>query len=147
MYVCACRYLCEYLVIILRPLETKVISSVFVNKQLDCCGSVNYTDWWKNPGFANTSSVPDSCCKHPAKDCGLGALAQTNPTEISQVVSLSQSTSTTSIRLVTIQKVSALSKKLVPCNWCFGSLEAVRNNRRSVEVDVVVHHSRNSDKR
>lgn len=52
---------------------------------LDCCGSVNYTDWWKNPGFANTSSVPDSCCKHPAKDCGLGALAQTNPTEISQV--------------------------------------------------------------
>jgi hypothetical protein len=49
---------------------------------LDCCGSMSYTDWEKNSVFANTSSVPDSCCKDHKENCGKGALAESNPVNI-----------------------------------------------------------------
>jgi len=41
-------------------------------------------DWEKNSDFANTSSVPDSCCTTVKKDCGKGALAESRPSDIHQ---------------------------------------------------------------
>uniref|UniRef100_A0A4W3H4F8 CD63 antigen-like n=1 Tax=Callorhinchus milii TaxID=7868 RepID=A0A4W3H4F8_CALMI len=37
--------------------------------QFQCCGNINYTDWFSIPPFNKT--VPDSCCKTPSPDCGL----------------------------------------------------------------------------
>ncbi|XP_028401346.1 CD63 antigen-like [Dendronephthya gigantea] len=44
-----------------------------MQREFDCCGDANYTDWFKielQPSPDNFSSVPESCCKHEAKNCG-----------------------------------------------------------------------------
>ncbi|XP_042200264.1 CD63 antigen [Callorhinchus milii] len=40
-----------------------------LQKKFQCCGNINYTDWFSIPPFNKT--VPDSCCKTPSPDCGL----------------------------------------------------------------------------
>lgn len=46
----------------------------FLQIHLKCCGVKSYKDWENNQKLNETKSVPDSCCKTPAINCGLNAM-------------------------------------------------------------------------
>lgn len=41
-----------------------------IQKDMECCGSRNNTDWLRNEYLNQTSSTPDSCCKTVVPACG-----------------------------------------------------------------------------
>ncbi|XP_075708274.1 CD63 antigen [Rhinoderma darwinii] len=41
-----------------------------LQKEFQCCGINNFTDWQNYDPFKNKQQVPDSCCKEFAVDCG-----------------------------------------------------------------------------
>jgi hypothetical protein len=47
-----------------------------------CCGVTEFTDWVINTKLEETGSVPESCCKEPTEDCGLGMLTKQSPVDI-----------------------------------------------------------------
>lgn len=46
----------------------------FLQKDGECCGINNYTDWGLNEQYNKSESVPDSCCKDDKDGCGQGGL-------------------------------------------------------------------------
>jgi len=44
-----------------------------IQKEFNCCGVNNFTDWEGTLAFNETNDVPDFCCKNITKDCGKGA--------------------------------------------------------------------------
>jgi len=44
-----------------------------IQKEFECCGVNNFTDWEGTPAFNETNDVPDSCCKNITLGCGKGA--------------------------------------------------------------------------
>ncbi|KAH0621308.1 hypothetical protein JD844_022453, partial [Phrynosoma platyrhinos] len=46
---------------------TKAVDSL--QRQFQCCGAENYTDWLNTTFGALSSSVPRSCCKVPVESC------------------------------------------------------------------------------
>ncbi|XP_029110170.1 CD63 antigen-like [Scleropages formosus] len=45
-----------------------------LQSKFQCCGAVNYTDWFHSRGWHNGTSVPDSCCQLSSKACGKNAV-------------------------------------------------------------------------
>ncbi|KAF4096520.1 CD63 antigen [Onychostoma macrolepis] len=48
-----------------------------IQQQYKCCGGNSSDDWLKSK-FIPTNSVPDTCCKNNTKNCGNGAIHDTN---------------------------------------------------------------------
>jgi len=44
-----------------------------IQREFECCGVNNFTDWEETPAFNETNDVPDFCCKKITLDCGKGA--------------------------------------------------------------------------
>jgi len=44
-----------------------------IQKEYECCGVNNFTDWEGTPAFNETNDVPDFCCKTITLGCGKGA--------------------------------------------------------------------------
>merc|ERR1711936_1088151 len=44
-----------------------------IQKEFECCGVNNSTDWEGTPAFNETNDVPDFCCKNITMGCGKGA--------------------------------------------------------------------------
>jgi len=44
-----------------------------IQKEFECCGVNNFTDWEGTPAFNETNDVPDFCCKTIKLHCGKGA--------------------------------------------------------------------------
>ncbi|XP_074858022.1 CD63 antigen-like [Carettochelys insculpta] len=42
-----------------------------LQKNLQCCGAQNYTDWFNTTFGSLSSAVPNSCCKKKTKSCGM----------------------------------------------------------------------------
>ncbi|KAL4657789.1 CD63 antigen-like [Arapaima gigas] len=45
-----------------------------LQRKFQCCGAVNYTDWFYSRGWHNGTSVPDSCCQRSSRACGKNAV-------------------------------------------------------------------------
>ncbi|XP_013062797.2 tetraspanin-4-like isoform X1 [Biomphalaria glabrata] len=43
-----------------------------LQRDLQCCGVDNHTDWYNIQAWPNEQKVPDSCCIHPSINCGFG---------------------------------------------------------------------------
>ena len=61
----------------LNPFTTKLQHLDFLQIHLKCCGVQSYQDWETNIKLAATKAVPDSCCKVPSFNCGVGAMKNT----------------------------------------------------------------------
>ncbi|KAE8626406.1 hypothetical protein XENTR_v10006618 [Xenopus tropicalis] len=49
-----------------------------LQKEFQCCGAINSTDWRQYAPFTGTNTVPDSCCKNITAGCGKGPIANIN---------------------------------------------------------------------
>ena len=58
----------------LNPFTTNLHHIDFLQIYLKCCGIESYNDWESNTKLKVTKSVPDSCCKVPVINCGVGAV-------------------------------------------------------------------------
>jgi hypothetical protein len=58
----------------LNPFTTNLHHLDFLQIRLKCCGVQSYQDWETNIKLAATNSLPDSCCKVPSINCGVGAM-------------------------------------------------------------------------
>ena len=47
-----------------------------LQKELQCCGVHDFTDWLRNAYLEASAAVPDSCCHRTTENCGHDAVAQ-----------------------------------------------------------------------
>lgn len=49
---------------------------------MSCCGVTSFKDWADKSDFANTTNLPDSCCKVYSEGCGIDAVSNLNNTDV-----------------------------------------------------------------